>query len=119
MQKTMIKVIGICILALFVMSLTGAAATCSLCKAKTDTFNFNPSLKSGNVLKNDVGSGLKVISCSKCSNGGIVKVYSNGSFSYKPTSSSKTTIQDSFTYKVKNSCGKYSTGRCEIIYTTL
>ena len=83
-KKTMFKSLSIFTLVLFVMSMTGAAATCTLIKANTDTFNFNPSLKSGNVLKNDKGSGLKVVSISKCSNGGKVTMKSNGSFSYKP-----------------------------------
>jgi hypothetical protein len=98
------------------MSMTGAAATCSLCKANSDTFNFKPTVKSGNVLKNDKGSGLKVVSVSKCSNDGIVTMKSNGSFSYKPVSSSKTTIEDIFTYKVKNSFEKYSTAKVTINY---
>ncbi|MHB8101487.1 MAG: Ig-like domain-containing protein [Methanosarcina sp.] len=115
-KKTMFKTLSVFTLALFVMSMTGAAATCTLCKANTDTFNFNPSLKSGNVLKNDKGSGLKIASISKCSNGGKVTMKSNGSFSYKPASCSKTNIKESFTYKVKNNCGKYSTAKVTIIY---
>ncbi len=115
-KKTMFKTLSIFTLVFFVMSMTGAAATCSLCKANSDTFNFKPSLKSGNVLKNDKGSGLKVVSVSKCSNGGIVKVYSNGSFSYKSTKCSRTNVKDSFTYKVRNSCGKYSTAKVIINY---
>ena len=93
-KKTMFKTLSVFTLVLFVMSMTGAAATCTLCKAKADTFNFSPSLKSGNVLKNDSGSGLKVVSMSKSSKGGKVTMKSNGSFSYKPASCSKTTIQE-------------------------
>ena len=113
-KKTMLKSLSIFTLVFFVMSMTGAAATCTLIKANTDTFNFNPSLKSGNVLKDDKGSGLKVVSVSKCSNGGKVTMKSNGSFCYKPASCSKTTVQDSFPYKVKNNCGKYSTAKVTI-----
>ena len=98
-KKTMFKSLSLFTLVFFVMSMTGAAATCTLIKANTDTFNFNPSLKSGNVLKDDKGSGLKVVSVSKCSNGGKVTMKSNGSFSYKPALCSKTNIKESFTYK--------------------
>ena len=115
-KKTMFKTLSIFTLVFFVMSMTGAAATCSLCKANSDTFNFKPTVKSGNVLKNDKGSGFKVVSVSKCSNGGIVTMKSNGSFSYKATKCSKTSIKDSFTYKVKNNCGKYSTAKVIINY---
>ena len=115
-KKTMFKSLSIFTLVFFVMSMTGAAATCTLIKANTDTFNFNPSLKSGNVLKNDKGSGLKIASISKCSNGGKVTMKSNGSFTYKATKCSKTAIKDSFTYKVKNNCGKYTTAKVIINY---
>ncbi len=113
-KKTMFKTLSVFTLALFVMSMTGAAATCTLCKAKADTFNFSPSLKCGNVLKNDSGNGLKVMSVSKTAKGGKVTMKSNGSFCYKPASCSKTTVKDSFTYKVKNNCGKYSTAKVTI-----
>ncbi len=89
MQKNMLKALGIFMLVLFVMSTTGAAA-CTLCKAKADTFSFSPSLKCGNVLKNDKGSGIKVVSMSKTTNGGKVTMKSNGAFCYKPASCSKT-----------------------------
>ena len=52
-KKTMFKTLSVFTLVLFVMSMTGAAATCTLCKANADTFNFRPSVKSGNVLSND------------------------------------------------------------------
>jgi hypothetical protein len=117
MQKNMIKAMGIFTLVLFVMSTTGAAATCTLCKAKADTFNFSPSLKCGKVLTNDEGKGIKVVSISKTSNGGKVTMKSNGNFCYKPASCSKTgTLKDSFTYKIKNSCGKTSTAKVTIYY---
>jgi len=117
MQKNMIKVMGIFTLVLFVMSMTGAAATCTLCKAKADTFKFDSSSKCGNVLTNDEGKGAKVVSISKTSNGGKVTMKSNGKFCYKPASCSKTgTLKDSFTYKIKNSCGKTSTAKVTIYY---
>jgi len=118
MQKNMLKALGIFTLVLFVMSMTGAAATCSLCKANADTFKFSPSLKSGKVLSNDKGSGLKVVSISKTTKGGKVSMKSNGQFSYKPASCAKagTSIKDSFTYKIKNNCGKSSTARVTIYY---
>ncbi len=117
MQKKMTKAIGVFTLVLFVLSITGAAATCNLCKAKADTFNFSPSLKSGNVLKNDQGSGIKVASMSKCTNGGKVSMKSNGAFSYKPASCSATgTVKDTFVYKIKNKCGQVSAARVRINY---
>lgn len=117
MQKKMTKAIGVFTLVLFVLSVTGAAATCSVCKAKPDTFNFKPTMKSGNVLKNDTGKGLKVISRSSCTNGGTVSMNSNGTFTYKAKSCAKSgTVRDSFTYKIKNSCGQTSTARVTINY---
>jgi hypothetical protein len=117
MQKKMFKALGVFTLVLFVMSMTGAATTtCTVCKAKADTFNFNPSAHSGNVLKNDIGSAMKVVSMSKTTSGGKVTMKSNGSFSYKPTSCSMTTISDSFTYTIVNKCGHNSTARVHINY---
>jgi hypothetical protein len=117
MQKNMLKVLGIFTSVLFVMSMTGAAATCTLCTANSDKFSFSPSSHCGNVLSNDKGSGLKVVSISKTTNGGKVSMSSNGKFCYKPASCSKTgTLKDSFTYKIKNSCGKYSTAKVTITY---
>ena len=117
MQKNMIKAIGVFTLVLFVLSVTGAAAACSLCKANNDAFKLNPSLKCGKVLKNDKGDGIKVVSMSKCSNGGTVAMKSNGAFCYKPAFCSKTgTIKDSFVYKIRSSCGQTSTARVIIFY---
>ncbi len=117
MQKIMTKAIGIFTLVLFVLSMTGAAATCTISKLNTDTFSFTPSKHCGNVLANDKGTGLKVASISKCTNGGKVTMNSNGSFCYKPASCSKTgTVKDSFVYKVKSSCGQYKTARVTIYY---
>jgi thioredoxin 1 len=116
MQKKMTKAIGVFTLVLFVMSMTGAAATCAPCKANSDTFSFSPSKYSGNVLSNDKGTSIKVVSVSKATNGGKVTMKNNGIFSYKPASSSKTTIGDTFTYKIKDKCGKYSTAKVTINY---
>lgn len=116
MQKTVTKAIGIFTLVLFVMSVTGAAATCTPAKAYNDNFNFSPSKYSGNVLSNDKGTGIKVASISRTTNGGKVTMNSNGIFSYKPASSSKTTIQDSFTYRIVNKCGQYSSAKVTINY---
>ena len=114
MQKKMIKAIGVFTLVLFVMSMTGAAA-CTLCKAKNDTFALSPSKSCGNVLKNDTGNNIKVVGISKCSNGGKVSMKSNGAFCYRPASCSKTgSVRDSFTYKIRNSCGQTSTARVTI-----
>ena len=118
MQKNMIKAIGVFTLVLFILSVTGAAASCSLIKANSDAFKMNPSQKCGNVLKNDKGTNIKVISMSKCSNGGTVTMKSNGAFCYKPAFCSKNgTIKDSFVYKIKSSCGQTSTARVNILYT--
>jgi thioredoxin 1 len=116
MQKNMTKAIGVFTLLLYVLSMTGAAATCTTCKANPDTFSFSPSKYSGNVLSNDKGTGIKVVSVSKTTNGGKVTMKSNGIFSYKPASSSKTTIRDTFTYKIKSKCGQYSTAKVTINY---
>jgi hypothetical protein len=119
MQKNMFKALGVFTLALFVMSMTGAAAgTCTLCKAKADTFNFSPSMHSGNVIKNDGGSGLKVVKMSSCTNGGKVTMKSNGIFSYMRASCSITTktVRDSFTYTIVNKCGQKSIARVTINY---
>ena len=118
MQKNMFKALGVFTLVFFVMSMTGAAATtCTLCKAKADTFNFNPSAHSGSVIKNDGGSGLKVVKMSKTANGGKVTMYnSKGDFYYKPASSSRTTVRDSFTYTIVNKCGQKSTAKVTINY---
>lgn len=119
MQKKMIKAIGVFTLVLFVLSMTGAAAaTCTACTAKADSFSLSASKNCGNVLNNDIkGTGTKVVSMSKCTNGGKVTLKSNGAFCYKPKVCSKTgTIRDTFTYKIKNSCGKTSTARVTINY---
>jgi hypothetical protein len=119
MQKNMFKALCVFTLALFVMSMTGAAATtCTLCKAKADTFNFKPSMHSGNVLKNDVGSGLIVAKVWKPTNRGKVTMKSNGVFSYTRASCSKTPtiIKDSFIYQIKNKCGKISNAKVYINY---
>jgi thioredoxin 1 len=99
-KKTMFKTLSVFTLVLFVMSLSGAAATNTICKANVDIFNFSPSKYSGNVLSNDKGTGIKVVSVSKTTIGGKVTMKSNGIFTYKPASSSKTNIQDSFTYTI-------------------
>jgi hypothetical protein len=120
MQKNMFKALGVFTLALFVMSMTGAAATttCTISKAKADIFHFSPSIHSGNVLKNDVGNGLKVVKMSSCTNGGKVTMKSNGIFSYTRSSCSltTTTVKDSFTYTIKNKCGQTSTARVTVYY---
>ncbi|MDQ1253842.1 MAG: thioredoxin 1 [Euryarchaeota archaeon] len=116
MQKIMFKTLGILTLVLFVMSMTGAAATSTPCKAYADKFSFSPSKYSGNVLSNDKGSGLKVVSTSKTTNSGKVTMKSNGVFIYKPASSSKTTITDSFTYTIADKYGKKSFAKVTINY---
>lgn len=118
MQKNMIKAIGVFTLVLFVLSMTGAAAaTCKPCKANPDTFYFSASKHCGDVLSNDQGAGLKVISRTNPKYG-TVTMKSNGNFCYKPNTCSKTgTIRDSFVYKIRSSCGQTSTARVTIIYT--
>lgn len=116
MQKILTKAVGIFMLVFFVMSMTAAAATCTPSKANADTFSFSSSKYSGNVLSNDKGSDIRVVSVSKTTNGGKVSMKSNGIFSYKPASSSKTTIKDTFTYKIKNKCGQYSSAKVTINY---
>ena len=116
MQKNMFKTLSIFTLVLFVMSVTGAAATTAPCKANVDKFSFSPSKYSGNVLYNDKGSGIKVVSTSKTTNSGKVTMKSNGLFYYNPASSSKTTIQDSFTYTIADKYRKKSAAKATINY---
>jgi hypothetical protein len=122
MQKTMTKTLGIFTLALLVMSMVGAAEcacpSCSACKpvATNEIFNLSPCHSCGNVLSHDHGCGLKLVSIGKTANGGKVSFKKNGSFCYKPTSCSSTTIHDSFSYTIENKCGQYSTGKVTINY---
>jgi hypothetical protein len=116
MQNAISKTIGIFTLAVLVMSVTGAAATCTPCKAKADTFNLSPSKNHGNVLANDIGKDFKIVGTSKCTNGGKVTMYSKGDFYYKPASFSRTVIHDSFTYTIANKCGQKSTAKVMINY---
>ncbi len=115
-KKTMFKTLSVLTLVLFVMSMTGAAATSTVCKAYADKFSLSPSKFTGNVLSNDKGSGIKVVSTSKTTNGGKVTMYSKGDFNYKPASSSKTAIQDSFTYTIADKYGKKSTAQVIVNY---
>jgi Bacterial Ig domain len=115
MQKNMFKALGVFTLALFVMSMTGAA-TCTPCTANPDAFNFNSTKHCGSVLSNDNGTGIKVVNVSKTTNGGKVSMSKNGNFCYKPAHCSKTIINDSFTYTIENKCGKKSTGKVTINY---
>jgi len=116
MRKTMFKTLSVFTLALFVMSMTGAAATSAPCKAYADKFSFSPSKYTGNVLSNDKGSGIKVVSTSKTTNSGKVTMKSNGLFYYNPASSSETAIQDSFAYTIADKYGKKSTAKVTINY---
>ena len=116
MQNAFSKTIGIFTLAFFVMSITGAAATCTPCKAKADTFDISPSKNYGNVLANDIGKDIKIVNTSKTTNGGKVTMYSKGDFYYKPASASRTNIHDSFTYTIANKCGQKSTAKVTIRY---
>jgi thiol-disulfide isomerase/thioredoxin len=115
-NKTMFKTLSVFTLVLFVMSLSGAAATSTICKANTDIFNFSPSKYSGNVLSNDKGTGIKVVSVSKTTNGGKVTMKSNGIFTYKPASSSKITIQDRFTYTIIDKFRQNNSAKVTINY---
>lgn len=116
MQNAISKTICIFTLAFLIMSVTGAAATtCTPSKANADTFYFSSSNHCGNVLSNDKGTGIKAVSYLKPTNGGKVTMYSNGYFCYTPASSSKTTV-DSFTYRIINKCGQYSTAKVTINY---
>jgi Bacterial Ig domain len=117
MQNVISKTIGIFMLAVLVMSVTGAAATtCSPCKAKVDTFDLSSSKNHGNVLANDIGKDIKVVGTSSTANGGKVTMYSKGDFYYKPASFSKNSIHDSFTYTIANKCGQKSTAKVVINY---
>lgn len=112
MQKNMIKALSVFTLVLFVLSITGAAATCTPCKAKNDSFKFSKSQTCGNVLKNDVGDNKQVTTTGTIttSNGGKVTMNKNGNFCYKPPSCPSCckngVIKDSFKYTIKCSCPK-------------
>ena len=117
MKRIMFKTLDIFILAFFVISMTGAAAASIPCNANPDTFDLSLSKSFfGNVLSNDQGSELKVVSTSRTINGGKAIVYSKGDFYYKPVSCSKTTIQDSFTYTIEDEYGHKSTAKVTINY---
>lgn len=117
----LMKVLCIFTLAFFVMSVTGAAAcsnSSSTCSKKTyavdDVFNISPSQtsKAFNVLANDKGCGLKVVTTGyiTTAKGGKVLMKSNGAFSYvKPVACSNKS--DSFTYKEVNKYGVYDTAK--------
>jgi hypothetical protein len=124
MRRTIFKTICLFTLVFFVMSMTGAAAcsgaSCkkadSRCKtdARNDTFKVDLCKKSNcfNVLKNDKGCGLKVISTGyiNTAQGGKVLMQKNGKFCYvKPVSCSKNT--DSFTYTAVNKYGQRDTAK--------
>jgi len=61
MQKTMTKAMGIFILAVFVVSVTGAAI-CTTCEAKADTLASSTSKDSFNVLKGSQNSKILTVS---------------------------------------------------------
>jgi VCBS repeat-containing protein len=118
MQKNMFKTLSIFTLALLVMSLTGAAATSTVCKANADKFSFSSTKYTGTVLTNDQGTNIKVISITQCTNGGKVTMKSNGTFSYKANSCFVTgnTINDSFTYTIIDKFGQKSKAKVTISY---
>ena len=118
MRKTMFKTICIFTLVFAVMSMTGAASSCT---TKTDAVNdaYSISLKTcshtsycfnyATVLKNDKGCNLKVTAGTiKTKLGGTVTMKSNGAFCYKAPAkccSSCGTCTDSFKYCVKGTNG--------------
>jgi len=118
MQNAISKTIGIFTLVFLVMSITGAAATCTPCKANADTFNLSSSKNHGNVLSNDIGKEFKIVGTSKTTNGGKVTMNSKGIFSYKPAKNFRhhDTIKDSFIYKIKDKNGKTDTAKVSITY---
>ncbi len=115
MRKIGFKIMCVFTLVFFVMSMTGAAA-CPKCKtdARDDKFTVDLCKKSNcfNVLKNDKGCGLKVVTTGyiKTAKGGQVLMKSDGSFCYvKPVSCSSKS--DSFTYKAVNKNKQYDTAK--------
>ncbi|KKG07404.1 Ig-like domain-containing protein [Methanosarcina sp. 2.H.A.1B.4] len=114
------KVLCIFTLVFFVLSMTGAAcsSSSSTSKYKTDAISdtykvpASQTSKTFNVLANDKGSGLKVVTTGyiTTAKGGKVLMKSNGAFSYvKPVACSKKS--DSFTYKAVNRYGAYDTAK--------
>jgi hypothetical protein len=113
MRKTMFKTICVFTLVFFVMSMTGAASTCTTkTDAKNDVFTCNcktckTGTCSGNVLSNDKGCNLKVTpKCFTTAKGGKVCIQSNGKFTYTKSASCTKSCTDSFTYCVKGGDGK-------------
>lgn len=115
MRNTIFKTICVFTLVFFVMSMTGAAVSNNSCKIKTDAkddkFTCNCKSKSCcyNVLKNDKGCDLKVISKTGCfttAKGGKVCMQSNGKFCYTKPASCKKSCTDSFKYCVIGADGK-------------
>ena len=115
-KKVMFKALSVLILAIFIMSTTAMAATGQKCKANPDKFSLTSSKYTGNVLTNDKGEKIKVISTSKTTNKGKVTMKTNGYFSYKPASTSKTVIKDTFTYTITDKYGQKSTAKVTINY---
>jgi hypothetical protein len=112
MRKTMFKTICVFTLVFFVMSMTGAASTCTTkTDAKNDVFTCNckscSKTCSGNVLSNDKGCNLKVTSagCFTTAKGGKVCMQSNGKFTYTKPASCTKSCTDSFKYCVKGKNG--------------
>ncbi len=117
------RTLGILLAVCFLMSVTAAAVSAGpynsgwlvKTKAVNDTFTLNPKQNSGNVLKNDLGKNLKVIS-SWGAKKGKVSMKSNGKFTYTPFRSRERIIRDSFKYSIIGKDKKVSSSKVSIIF---
>jgi hypothetical protein len=116
------RTLGIFLAVCFLMSVTAAAVSAGphnsgwlvKTKAVNDTFTLNPKHNSGNVLKNDLGKNLKVISAWGAKKG-KVSMKSNGKFTYTPFRSRERIIRDSFKYAIIGKDKKVSSTKVTII----
>jgi hypothetical protein len=117
------RTLGILLAVCFLMSVTAAAVSAGphnsgwfvKTKAVNDTFTLDSRHNSGNVLKNDIGKNLKVVSAWGAKKG-KVSMKSNGKFTYTPFKSRQKIITDSFKYAIIGKDKKVSSTKVTIIF---
>lgn len=117
------KTIGIFLAVCFLMSVTAAAVSArpfedqdrDKIKAVDDTFKLTPKKNTGNVLDNDKGKKLRVVSVTMPKKG-TLSMKRNGDFTYTPKESRDKIIIDSFRYTIKGENGKRSSAKVTIIF---
>jgi hypothetical protein len=119
------KTLGILLAVCFLISVTAAAVSARSdndynnrwmvkTKAVDDHFKLDSKKDKGNVLRNDKGRDLKVISTWGAK--GKVSMKKNGEFKYTPFRSREKTIRDSFKYAIKGKDGKISVAKVKITF---